>query len=203
MTDDPRGTRDLTALAAPGVLADWRLAICVETAHTAGILDELPATAARVAAARHLDESAVRVILYVLAAWVHVSVDEHGVFRHGPGYLDPHRRAALAQHGTWIRRWAALVPRRVHDRQAAAVEDIPRPGVAEGLALLESASLPYVGPVVEACLVWLGGRVSGPHGARVLDLGGGHPRLRPGVRPARLSDDDAGPPRGDRHREGR
>lgn len=68
VTGDAGGTQHLTALAAPEALVDWRLAMCFETAHTTGVLDELPATAAQIAAARHLDAAAARAILFVLAA---------------------------------------------------------------------------------------------------------------------------------------
>ncbi|MQA11641.1 MAG: methyltransferase domain-containing protein [Pseudonocardiaceae bacterium] len=174
MPDDARGTQHLTALAAPDVLVDWRLAVCFETAHAAGVLDELPATATQIAAARHLDADAVRAILSVLAAWEHVTADEHGVFSAEPRRLDPHERAALAQHGTWIRRWATLVPRRIHDRQATA-PDVPlAPDPATGLALLESASRPYISAVVEVCLNACRAGTDEQGGVRVLDLGGGH-----------------------------
>ncbi len=174
MEHDTPVTRHLTALAAPEELVDWRLALCFETAHHTGVLDELPASAEEIAAARHLDTEAVRAVLSVLAAWNHVTVDDHGVFSDGPNRLGPHERAALAQHGTWIRRWSALLPRRVHDRRATAPDNPPAPDPATGLALLESASRPYVGAVVDVCLDACRTATGGQGGERVLDLGGGH-----------------------------
>ncbi|QOC91033.1 class I SAM-dependent methyltransferase [Micromonospora craniellae] len=171
---DIDGTQHLSALAAPGALADWRLALCFETAHDAGVLDGLPATAPQIAAARRLDEAAVRAILYVLVAWEYATVDDNGVFSVGPRGTGQQERAALAQHGAWIRRWATLVPRRVHDRQAAAPDEPPRPDPAVGLALLESASRPYHGPVTQACRSAYADGVAAPANMRVLDLGGGH-----------------------------
>jgi len=168
------GTQRLTALAAPDDLVDWRLALCFETAHDAGILDELPARATDIAAARQLDPASVHAVLSVLAAWGYVSVDDSGAFAEGPRRLEPEERAALAQHGTWIRRWAALVPRRLRDRRAVAPEEPPSPDPATGLGLLESASRPFVGPVVDACLEDVGISSRAPGGPRVLDLGGGH-----------------------------
>lgn len=166
------GTQHLTALASPEELVDWRLVVCYETAHVTGMLDGLPATAAQIAAACDLDADAVRPVLSVLVAWGHLRVDPSGVFSAGPQWLEPAGRAALAQHGTWIRRWASLVPRRVRERQATAAEDLPAPDPVTGLALLESASRPFIEPVAEVCLSALATTEDEP--ARVLDLGGGH-----------------------------
>lgn len=52
MTGDIPGTQHLTALAIPDQLVDWRLALCFETAHATGMLDELPATVEQIATAR-------------------------------------------------------------------------------------------------------------------------------------------------------
>ncbi|WP_016697981.1 class I SAM-dependent methyltransferase [Actinoalloteichus spitiensis] len=174
MTHEPPSTQHLTALASPDELIDWRLALCYETAHTTGILDELPASAADIADARDLDPDAVRAILFVLAGWHYVTVDERGVFSPGPRRPKPHERAALAQHGVWIRRWAALVPRRVYDRQATAPDTPPATDPATGLALLESAGHPFVNPVVDTCLNTRRPATGDRGGPRVLDLGGGH-----------------------------
>ncbi|MCP2330568.1 class I SAM-dependent methyltransferase [Actinoalloteichus caeruleus] len=174
MTNEPPSTQHLTALAAPDALIDWRLAVCYETAHTTGILDELPATAADIADARDLDPDAVRAVLFVLAGWHYATVDEHDVFSLGPNRPQPHERAALAQHGSWIRRWAALVPRRVRDRKATAPDTPPPMDPATGLALLESAGRPFVSAVVDTCLDGWRPRTGDRDSAHVLDLGGGH-----------------------------
>ncbi|MGO2312944.1 class I SAM-dependent methyltransferase [Brachybacterium tyrofermentans] len=166
-------TQHLTALGSPDILVDWRLALCYETAHTAGILDALPATPSQVAETISLDEQAVADVLHVLAAWDHLSVDETGMFAPGPAWLSGAKRAALAGHGTWIRPWSTMLPVRIHDRHATADDPVAsaRPGPATGLALLESAIQPYVVPVVDACLDGIAGQQDPP---RVLDLGGGH-----------------------------
>lgn len=179
-------TQHLTALASPDELVDWRLVLCYETAHTAGILDAIS-----------LDEQAVADVLHVLAAWDHLSVDETGTFAPGPAWLSGAKRAALAGHGTWIRRWATMLPVRIHDRHATAGDPVAsaRPGPATGLALLESAIQPYVVPVVDACLDGIAGQQDPP---RVLDLGGGARCLCPRARPPRLRRHAAGPARRDR-----
>lgn len=173
MTGDS-GTQHLTALAAPETLVDWRLAICFESAYTTGILDEFPASAERIAARLGLDEGVVRAVLQVLVAWEYVDVDDRGVYSDGKRRLSPRERAALAQHGTWIRRWAALVPLRLHDRRATAFGEPERPDPVTGLALLESACRPYVAPVVKACLSSFERGAEPLESVRVLDLGGGH-----------------------------
>ncbi|MDA2811119.1 class I SAM-dependent methyltransferase [Nocardiopsis sp. RSe5-2] len=167
-------TQHLTALAAPDALIDWRLALCYETAHTTGILDALPGAPARVAEATGLDEQAVTDVLHVLAAWDHLSIDGTGTFTPGGAWPSGPERLALAGHGTWIRRWATTLPARIHDRTATA-DGAGAPGgpdPATGLALLESATRPYVARVVEACLDRVPAEPGRP--LRVLDLGGGH-----------------------------
>lgn len=166
-------TQHLTALASPDAVVDWRLALCYETAHATGILDRLPATPGHLASATGLDEQAVADVLHVLAAWDHLDIDETGAFAPGPAWLSGAERAALAGHGTWIRRWATMLPVRIHDRHAAVDEpaEPARPGRATGLAMLESAVQPYVTPVVDTCLNDL---ESQRESLRVLDLGGGH-----------------------------
>lgn len=167
-------TQHLTALASPADLIDWRLALCFETAHTTGILDALPATPTQIAETTRLDAQAVADVLHVLAAWGHLSIDEIGAFAPGPAWPSAPERAALAGHGTWIRRWSTTLPARIHHRSATADETGPpaRPAPATGLALLEAATRPYVIPVVEACL--RGAAPEPRRRLRVLDLGGGH-----------------------------
>lgn len=173
MSSESRSTQHLTALADPGVLADWRLALCFETAYVEGMLDLIPRTAEQISAALCLDVGGVRAVLTVLTAWDHLAVDEDGVFSEGPSRLDARERAALAQHGTWVRRWALLLPHRIHDRQASRADEPPATDPATGLALLESATSAYVRPVVDACLG--GCSADSPReDVSVLDLGGGH-----------------------------
>lgn len=170
MPSKTQGTQHLTALAAPPELVDWRLALCLEIAHSAGILDSLPATAAQIAAERHLDARAVRAILSVLAAWEYVETDTAGVFSTGAQWPDAEQLAALIQHGAWIRRWSEAVPRRLRDRQAPIPEALAVPGWVSRLSLLESACQPFIEPVVEMCLA----HTENQSPLRILDLGGGH-----------------------------
>ncbi|MDN6352716.1 MAG: class I SAM-dependent methyltransferase [Corynebacterium sp.] len=166
-------TQCLTALASPDDLADWRLALCYEAAHATGILDALPATPAQIAGQADLDGQAVADVLHVLATWDHVRIDGAGVVAPGPAWLNGAERAALAGHGTWVRRWATMLPVRIHDRHATVHDPVAtaRPGPATGLAMLESAVQPCVVPVVDACLDDVASRQDP---SRVLDLGGGH-----------------------------
>jgi SAM-dependent methyltransferase len=162
------GTRHLTALAPPGELVDWRLALAYEAVAGAGVLDALPGTVAQLAEKCDVDRDALRAMLEVLVAWDLLVVDDEGRYTGGPAELSEQESAALAQHGVWIRRWAALAGPRLRDRTAESPLTPQRPAPAVSLALLEAASRPGVVPVVDACVATL------PGTGRVLDLGGGH-----------------------------
>ncbi|NDL55840.1 methyltransferase [Phytoactinopolyspora mesophila] len=161
-------TRHLTALAPPGELVDWRLALSYEAVAGAGVLDALPGTSAQLAEKCGLDELALRALLEVLVAWELLVVDDAGRYTGGPAELGAQESAALAQHGVWIRRWAALAGPRLRERTAQSPLAPERPPTAVGLALLKEASRLGVGEVVDVCMSTL------PGAGRVLDLGGGH-----------------------------
>ncbi len=106
-----------------------------------------------------------------MAAWDLVTC-QGDVFHVGPRELSRIERAALAQHGTWIRRWSALLPVRLRDRRADSPLTPASPDLGTGLELLESAGRPFVEGLVETCLA--ASAPDGPRRPRVLDLGGGH-----------------------------
>jgi hypothetical protein len=58
---------DLSLLAPPGELADWRLVLAYEAAADAGVLDAFPGTVAEIAARCGLHEGALRAVLGQLA----------------------------------------------------------------------------------------------------------------------------------------
>ncbi|QSB13971.1 methyltransferase domain-containing protein [Natronosporangium hydrolyticum] len=159
---------DYSAMALPEKLTDWRLALAYHAATDAGLIGALPGTAAELAERCGLSESAVQAVLAVLVAWQLVSVDEHGRYQEGPAHPAPADQAMLAQHGVWIRRWAVLLPKRLHDRAATSPENPPAPAPGVGLDLLAAITRRVTTPVLDACLDRF------PHARTVLDLGGGH-----------------------------
>lgn len=128
--------RDFSAIAPPETLTDWRLVLAYEAAVEAGVLAALPGSLAELAARCDLDEGALRAVLGLLAAWGIVTTDEHGRYHDGPAAPVPPGSAILAQHGVWIRRWTALLGKRLRHRTAASDEAPARSPTEVGLDLL-------------------------------------------------------------------
>lgn len=162
----------LTALAEPEYLLDWRFVLAFEGLHTAGVLAELPGDIAAITADLGLDADAVAACLQVLDAWGLVVRDGARVAWAEPRLRDEDL-LVVAQHGVWIRRWAAGIGPRLHDRAADIPLDPPRLPPAVGLRLLERATSAAVADVIACCRPVLR-RPGKTAPARVLDLGGGH-----------------------------
>ena len=158
---------DLSFLAAPGSVADWRMLLLHDTAASTGILAALPGTASELGAALGLDPGSVRVILDALAVWDVVEIGRDGRYSAGPALPPPVTAAVWRHHARAIRLWAWELDRRL-EGPVPAQQSSGQTGLAlwlEGLAVNARASAPHA---VDACLA----RVAGAR--RVLDLGGGH-----------------------------
>ena len=157
---------DLSFLAAPDRVGDWRMALLFDAAAEAGVLDDLPATAAEVARRRGVDSGAVRVVLEALAAW-DVVVADGDRFSPGPRAPDAQEGAVLRHHARSIRLWTERLPQRLGTPEQTGPS--PRRWGLEpwldGLAVNARLSAPGA---VEECLR----RAAGAR--TVLDLGGGH-----------------------------
>lgn len=79
---------DLTFLAPPGEVADWRLVLLCDQAASAGVLSALPGTVDGLAADLGLDTHALRVVLQALEALGVVEAGEGGEYRPGPSAPD-------------------------------------------------------------------------------------------------------------------
>jgi SAM-dependent methyltransferase len=161
---------DLSFLASPETLTDWRLALAYEAAADHGVLDALPGGLTALAARCGLEEGALRAVLGLLQAWGVVATDPEGRYTTGPRAPEPPNDAILLRHASPIRRWSALVGPRLRDRTAlpegmAAHPPPPRP-VEPNLLAINARRL--TGPMLDVCLQRF------PHAKRVLDLGGGH-----------------------------
>lgn len=160
---------DLSFLAPPGRLADWRMVLAYEAAAKAGVLDALPGTLSELAQRRDLDAGALRTVLGQLCAWGIVAEDGRGRYTAGPRAPVPPEDAMLLVHANVIQRWAALLGPRLHDRTAGSDEFPARlapPGV--GMELLARNARRLTEPMLDVCLSRF------PHAHHVLDLGGGH-----------------------------
>lgn len=159
---------DLSFLAAPGSLADWRMVLAYEAAVEAGVLGALPATPADLAARLELDEGALGALLGELAVFSVVEVDEHGRYASIAGAPSPQDDAVLRQHAAVIRRWATLLGDRLRDRTASSDQPSLRARPEVFLTFLAANARRLTPGVLDACTS------SFPRMERVLDLGGGH-----------------------------
>lgn len=179
------GDPDLSFLAPPETLADWRIVLAYEAAAKAGVLDALPSTLTDLAARCDLDEGAVRAVLGQLTAWGIVAEDDHGRHTTGPRAPVPPHDAVLLRHAATIHQWAGLLGPRLRDR-TATVDHLPTRPAPTGAAepnLLAINARRLTRPMLDVCLQRF------PHARHVLDLGGGHGEhslelARRGLRPA-------------------
>jgi len=162
--------QELAFLVPRDQVQDWRMLLLHDAAAANGVLDELPATAAAVAAARGLDAHAVRVVLDGLALCDIVTVDDDGggdgVYALGPAAPDPEATAILRHHAGSLRRWTTI-PERVRGVAPASATMNPG-GPAIMLAAMAVRGRESAAGAVDACLA------VAPDAASVLDLGGGH-----------------------------
>ncbi|MGW4070493.1 class I SAM-dependent methyltransferase [Nocardia grenadensis] len=165
---DRRLGADLSFLARPEDLADWRLVLAYGAAHATGVLEALPGTVAELARHRELDPTSLRAVLTHLAAWEIVIADGDR-YRLGPNAPTGDESAVLAHHAVLIRRWAGLLDLRVRDRTANRDEFEPKViDTEKGLDLLAVSARAAAAPIADACLRDF------PGARRILDLGGGH-----------------------------
>lgn len=158
---------DLTFLAEPDAVADWRLVVLLEVAIETGVLDALPGRPGELAESLRLDERGVRILLDALGAWDVVVADGEGSYSPGRGAPDEESRPVFYHHARAVRQWAGGLEDRVRGLPLAE----PRPAMPHpdrwqaAMALSARRSAPGV---VSAVLA------AAPEAACVVDLGGGH-----------------------------
>jgi O-methyltransferase domain len=158
---------DLTFLAPPGAVADWRMVLLCDAATAAGVFDALPGTAAEVAERGGLDPESTRVVLSALVPLGVLEAGAGGTFSVGPAAPAPDTMPSIRHHARALRRWATAVEPKLRGE--------PVPGAGPGNvdpemfhdALARNAR--SVAPeVVDVCLQRF------PDAGSVLDLGGLH-----------------------------
>lgn len=156
---------DLTFLAPPGAVADWRMVQLCDAAIATGVFDKLPGTAEEVAGRAGLAPEALRVVLEALATLDVVQRGDDGSFSLGPAAPEPAAMPSLRHHARAMRRWAAAIEPQLRGEQTASSE-ISDPEMFHD-ALSRNAQ--KVAPeVVDAVLQRF------PDAGSVLDLGGLH-----------------------------
>ncbi len=157
---------DVSFLAPPGQVADWRLTLLFDAAAGGGVLGALPGTAADVAGRLDLDPHGVRVVLDALIPWEVVERDADRSYRPGPQMPSPDAAFSLRHHARALRQWGEAIPDRL---RGTPVET--RPGMAnpelfiDALAVGARQAAPQL---VDLCLARF------PKARSVIDLGGAH-----------------------------
>lgn len=158
---------DVSFLAPPGQVCDWRMVLLHDAAAEAGILDRLPGTPSEVAKALDLDEHAVRVLLEALTAWDIVRSFRGGEYARGDGAPGEITAATLRQHARSLRQWVTGIDDRLHGVPPPPRDMTPARTDLWLQALAQNARR-TAPAMVDLCISRL------PHARRVLDLGGGH-----------------------------
>lgn len=159
---------DVSFLARPGEVCDWRMVLAYGVATEHGLLGALPGTPGELAARLSLDEHAVRVVFEQLAAWDIVQADEAGHYDFGPAAPSPDQAAMLRQHAWDIRHWSTQLDDRVQGiNRPTGRHTVPtQPDVL--FDFLAATARRRAPAIVDACLARF------PEAKRVLDLGGAH-----------------------------
>ena len=158
---------DMSFLAPPGAVMDWRRVLLTSLADSGGLLDRLPATTAELAEQLKLDPKSIRMNLEALTAWEVVESTD-GKFAAGPEFPDDRDRLLIRRHAQVLSRWAVELPDRLADplnrkREPRSVGD-----VAEWLGALGIRARHWAPAVIDMCLDAF------PGARTVLDVAGGH-----------------------------
>ena len=156
---------DLTFLAPPGEVADWRMILLCDAAIATGLFDKLPGTIDELAGRTGLRPDALRVVLDALAALGVLEAGAGGSFAAGPSAPEPEAMPSIRHHARALRRWST------------AVEPVLRGETVQGVGMTDpdtfhdalARNAQKVAPeVVDLCLQRF------PNARSVLDLGGLH-----------------------------
>ncbi|MEO5679533.1 MAG: methyltransferase domain-containing protein, partial [Acidimicrobiales bacterium] len=157
---------DLSFIAPPLEVSDWRMVLLVSAATDAGLLQSLPGRADDLAGRLGLHEHAVTVVLEALARYGVVEVDGDGTYRSGPTAPGADSAATLHHHARALRQWALTLDGRLRGDPVSAdgAQHDPERWI-DSLAVNARRIAPTS---IDACLNRL------PASKTVLDLGGGH-----------------------------
>ncbi|HVL07145.1 MAG TPA: methyltransferase [Acidimicrobiales bacterium] len=158
------GPNDLTFLAPPDQVADWRMVLLCDAAIASGVFDKLPGTAEEVAERAGLAAQAVRVVCEALVTLEVLQADGDGCFSLGPAAPEPAAMPSVRHHARALRRWATGIGSQL--RGESTPSEITDPETFHD-ALRRNAR--QVAPaVVDAVIARF------PDARTVLDLGGLH-----------------------------
>lgn len=156
---------DLSFLAPPNRVADWRLVVTFGAALESGLFDALPGTADELAQRLGLHPYSVRVVLDALGAWDVVRRESKGLYVAGPGAPRGDDAMTLWHHARGVGGWT-----RLGEALREPVRDTPAAPTSPDRfqAALSVGARRRAVPLVDAILQNTGKVRS------MLDLGGGH-----------------------------
>ena len=158
------GPNDLTFLAPPGAVADWRMVLLCDAAIATGVFDKLPGSVEEVAERTGLVPQAVRVVCEALVTLDVLRADGDGRYSLGPAAPEPAAMPSVRHHARALRRWATGVESQLRGESTSS--EITDPETFHD-ALRRNAQ--QVAPAVVDAVM---GRF--PDARSVLDLGGLH-----------------------------
>lgn len=157
---------ELSFLAEPGAVADWRLVLLLDVAADTGVLGALPGRADDVAGRLGLDPRATRIVLDALAGWGVVAAGADATYRWGPAAPDEAAWPVVHHHARALRQWARALEDRVRGVPPEPRGPMPRPDRWQAaMAVHAREAAPGV---VDAVLA------AAPGTGSAVDLGGGH-----------------------------
>lgn len=111
---------DLSFLAPPGAVLDWRLVLLHDAAEASGLLEALPGRPSDLSTRLGLPEQAVAVVLAGPALFGVVEADGDGSFSLGPAAHGPDDAAVLSHHARSLRHCASGLSEALTGPDAAA-----------------------------------------------------------------------------------
>lgn len=158
---------DLSFLAVPDEVLDWRRLLLTAAAVDAGILAVLPADVDAIAGKLNLDTRSIRVLLDALKLWNVVSEDSE-IYRLGDQAPADSEGRAFSQHAAFLRRWGNDLPDRL---QSSVVQHRQPRSAAElepWLRALGDRARVDAPDVISRCLQRF------PKSRTIVDVAGGH-----------------------------
>ena len=158
---------DLSFLAPPDEVMDWRLVILLRTANSTGVLGALPGSADDIADANGFDAHSVRVVLDALAEWGVVAA-AGSQYTAGPNMPDADALRTVGQHAEFVGRWHGQLESRMTERILAERRTRSPESLGSWLAALGVRARQAAPDVLD--------RVLGefPDARSLLDVAGGH-----------------------------
>lgn len=155
---------NLTFLAPPGEIADWRLVVLCDAAASGGVFDKLPGTVEEVADRTALEPHALRVLLDALVTLGVLEAGGDGAYAAGGGMPTPELLAGIRHHARALRRWSSGLEPQLRGEPSPTAAVNPEM-FHDSLAASARKAAPAV---VDVCLARF------PDARSVLDLGGLH-----------------------------